>query len=216
MKLVFFDFLNMEEQERNEKRRQFIKRKIAIRCETEEQAKDFIAWCHRHRLYWAGNDKKSIETNFSRYKDYTCYIWEEGGLCHSASYLLEEKGCEIVKFKDFSISRIENEKVFERYLKEMVHKRMSIAQMIEHLNKYFYWDSNKNGKGIFLDRSSDWDNNVTQDYNLVGSTEHITEYMKSEYDKPIYCNFDIYVLPTKQRSDNGDIVYYVTMTRCKY
>lgn len=107
----------------------------------------------------------------------------------------------LLPFKEQILLREMSEKSFACLLETMVHRRMSISQMEEHLNSRL-----KVEHKVWLYRCSNWDSNELADYNLIGSTEQAREV-----DKTIpYCDFDIYVLPTKERDDYGCTVYYIT------
>ena len=80
----------------------FRNEKIAIHCETEEEAKSFVKWCFNNGMKWTYHTKDT--TFFGEYENETCYIFnfngdERVGYCDKQFY--EEEGCEIINFKDF-------------------------------------------------------------------------------------------------------------------
>lgn len=87
-----------------------------------------------------------------------------------------------------------------QHLESMVHKRMSIFQMEQYVNSLY------DHSYIHIRYSQYWDNVSVADYNLIGSTYEIHQHDECV---PV-CDFDIYVLPTKETSENGDTMYYIT------
>ena len=97
-----------------EKVERFKNEKIAIYCETKEEAKEFVKWCYANgfrwddqpeyvsRLGWYGSPED--KTFFDEYENETCYIFNFNGdkkLGYSSKQFYEEEGCEIIKYKDF-------------------------------------------------------------------------------------------------------------------
>ena len=92
-------------------------------------------------------------------------------------------------------------KDFIEFLESLVWKRMTIRKMENTINE-FLGVSNK----VKLTKSTiHWDDLEIADYNLIGSTEDA--YNENE-DLP-FCDFDIYVLPTKEKVGKN-VVYYIT------
>lgn len=91
-------------------------------------------------------------------------------------------------------------KTFRDFLESLVHKRMTIKEIENKINNFL------ESKNVYVVKSSlHWNNFDIPDYNLVGSTEIACE----ENKKIPFCDFDIYVLPTKERVGRN-IVYYIT------
>ena len=87
------------------------------------------------------------------------------------------------------------------FLESLVHSRRSILGIQNAINDYLHTHA------VVVEKSWQWDNTeFSADYQLIGSTELAHEYNEN---RP-FCDFDIYVLPTKQKFKNGDVAYYIT------
>ena len=95
-------------------------------------------------------------------------------------------------------------KLLIQHLESMVHKRMSISQMELYIKELYVYNNVKSD--IKLVKSVNWDNYDIKDYNLIGSTEK----MHHEDENIPFCDFDIYVLPTKEINNDNNLVYYIT------
>lgn len=93
------------------------------------------------------------------------------------------------------------EKNFVDVLENLVTKRMTIGEIEESLNSYFGLQEQL----IFLNKSNNWDNVTISDYLIIGSTE----VLHRKDNQIPFCDFDIYLLPTKEVK-NSEIVYYIT------
>jgi hypothetical protein len=93
-----------------------------------------------------------------------------------------------------------NNKEFAIFLENLVWKRMTIKQ-IENKIDEFLGVTDK----IKLEKSFHWNDPEIADYLLVGSTEQAY----NENENLPFCDFDIYVLPTKDRIEKK-VVYYIT------
>lgn len=94
---------------------------------------------------------------------------------------------------------MENYKLIE-FLENLVHKRMTIKQMENAINNFLNTDK------CGLEKSSlNWDDLEIADYTLIGTTERAYK----ENENLPFCDYDIYVLPTKERVGRN-IVYYIT------
>ena len=66
----------------------FIKNKVAVKCDTEEKAKDFLSECHKRGFRWIPNkiavDVTSDVTFWEKKKERTCYEYskEYGGFAY--------------------------------------------------------------------------------------------------------------------------------------
>lgn len=72
--------------------------KIAVHCETEEEAKDFCKRMHEHGMKWRDGDSYLEHTEYGRYLSKTCYTGDGGfascGFCESEGYkILEWSDC---------------------------------------------------------------------------------------------------------------------------
>lgn len=93
-----------------------------------------------------------------------------------------------------------SKKEFVDFLEDLVWHRMTIKQMENKINEFLESDK------TYIEKSWKWDDPEIADYLLVGSTEHAYD----ENENLPFCDYDIYVLPTKEVDDNGNIVYYIT------
>ena len=75
--------------------------KIAINCETEEEAKELFTILKRQGVKWIESEELSIDdTEWVRYEKDTCYDNSERELQFGSSACYERQGYTIVKFKD--------------------------------------------------------------------------------------------------------------------
>lgn len=84
----------------------FRNEKIAVHCETEEEAKAFVKWCYEYGIEWYSS--KSDETYFETNKDKTCYacnLYYSRHLGCADKQFCEEGGYEIITYKDFMKER---------------------------------------------------------------------------------------------------------------
>ena len=86
-------------------------------------------------------------------------------------------------------------------LEYMVHDRMTVSDMNYAIEAYIECENT-----IQISKSDlHWDDPDIPDYNLIGSTEKAHQ----ENEDIPFCDFDIYVLPTKE-TKNDETVYYIT------
>lgn len=91
--------------------------RIAINCETEQEANKFIDWCYDNGLEFY-NGKK---TYFSEYLEITCYSYNYCGDCkleYCRAEFYDERNWKIIKYKDYFKEGIKM-KNFEKYIKEI-------------------------------------------------------------------------------------------------
>lgn len=91
--------IQMTNKDRIEK---FKNEKIAINCETIEEAKEFIKWCYASGMRLRGCE--FVKTYFNDYKDKICYSFNFSGnecLGYCSKQFYKEEGYEIIKYKDF-------------------------------------------------------------------------------------------------------------------
>lgn len=88
-----------------EKVERFKNEKIAIHCETKEEAKSFVKWCLDNGIKWLNRELST--TYFDEYKDKTCYsfLGEFKCLEYSQERFYKEHGYEIIKYKDFMVKK---------------------------------------------------------------------------------------------------------------
>jgi len=89
----------------------FITKKIAVNCETEEEAREFCNWMHDNGLKWTSKDDYRELNLWSNHKQNTCYVQ-----CgpRSGSYstfdLYESRNYTILKFSDCILPHNTNKK----------------------------------------------------------------------------------------------------------
>ena len=49
--------------------------KIAVHCDTEEKAKDFLKECEKQEIKWVCGDKATHNTRYKRYKEKMQGLW---------------------------------------------------------------------------------------------------------------------------------------------
>ena len=92
--------------------------RIAINCETEQEANKFIDWCYDNGLEFY-NGKK---TYFSEYLERTCYSYNYCGDCkleYGIAEFYDEENWKIIKYKDYFKEGIKM-KNFDKYMKDIL------------------------------------------------------------------------------------------------
>lgn len=69
--------------------------KIAVHCDTEEKAKDFLKSCHARGMSWCSGGSLLSHTSWEEYQKDTCYI---NGVEYSPERFYRENGYKIVEF----------------------------------------------------------------------------------------------------------------------
>ena len=84
----------------------FKNKKIAVNCDTEEQAVNFLSYLERNNLKWSDDGLLSAESEWSRYKEYTCYICDSSGVGFSYIQYFKNIGYTILDYSllEFPIS----------------------------------------------------------------------------------------------------------------
>lgn len=78
---------------------QFKKGEIAVHCDTEEKAKDFLNKCNKESMYWVDFETiKDNETYYNEYKENTCYECYKIGVAFTSLRQSELKSLKIVKW----------------------------------------------------------------------------------------------------------------------
>ena len=72
---------------------------IAVHCDTEEKAKDFLEECDKEGIKWLGRDKSIHHTNYEVFYDITCYYAGKCGLTYCDISHFKSKGIEIIKWE---------------------------------------------------------------------------------------------------------------------
>lgn len=73
-----------------------VKPKVAIHCQTEEEAKQLLKWAHGQGLKWCIGESYLEDTAHSKHKNNTCYSFSTGGYSNIDFY--ESEGYDIIKF----------------------------------------------------------------------------------------------------------------------
>lgn len=94
---------------------------------------------------------------------------------------------------------------FYDFLVSLIQSRMTINGIEMAINEF--WQTDK----CYLMMSNSWDDPEYSDYKLTGSTEDAAE----RNPEILFCNYDVYVLPTKEKINNNT-VYYITEIRCDF
>ena len=82
--------------------------RIAINCETEQEANKFIDWCYDNGMEFGYRSEK---TYFSKYLERTCYVYNYHGDCkleYCRVGFYEENNWKIIKYKDYFKEGIKN------------------------------------------------------------------------------------------------------------
>lgn len=77
----------------------FEKGGIAVHCDTEEKAKDFLNKCDKQGIKWVHGGKSTHQINYEAYNDATCYHAGKGGLTYCDVSYFKSKGIEIIKWE---------------------------------------------------------------------------------------------------------------------
>ena len=85
---------------------------IAVHCDTEEKADDFLKECEKRNIKWIGGDNATHHNHYSVNFGLTCYCGKKGVLTYSDKVYFIQKGTTIVKW--------EVKEVKERTFKEVI------------------------------------------------------------------------------------------------
>ena len=80
---------------------------VVIHVSTEKEAKIFCIYLDKIGRKWNSGDSYKDHTNFSFYKENTCYNFNEGAFCDKEYY--QHFNYEILEFKDFDWPEIKEE-----------------------------------------------------------------------------------------------------------
>lgn len=149
----------------------FKENRIAVHCDTEEKAKDFLQECDKRGIVWADGISPASESNYEKYKNKTCYNYYPSNTIQGLRY------DEIDFFKEYDYDIIEweiEEKTGDRKMKllelleagkKVTHKDMFIDKDAGYLvlenDKIIYYLDGKNLGEIELTfkdfTSADWE-----------------------------------------------------------
>lgn len=85
---------------------------IAVHCDTEEKADDFLKECEKRNIKWIGGDNATHHNHYSVNFGLTCYCGKKGVLTYSDKVYFIQEGITIVKW--------EVKEVKERTFKEVI------------------------------------------------------------------------------------------------
>lgn len=85
---------------------------IAVHCDTEEKADDFLKECEKRNIKWIGGDNATHHNHYSVNFGLTCYCGKKGVLTYSDKVYFIQEGTTIVKW--------EVKEVKERTFKEVI------------------------------------------------------------------------------------------------
>ena len=110
--------------------------KIAVHCDTEEKAKDFLKECEKQGMKWVCGDKATHHTRYKRYKEKTAYKKDFYGIRYCDYEIYKERGTKIIKweietmeeltFKEV-IANIKEREVWESDLKIITRGKTDIT-----------------------------------------------------------------------------------------
>lgn len=73
---------------------------VVVNCQTEQQAKDFVKWCHANDMCWGGIRYGSEWTFYDYYGDRTCYRFDDS-IVYGNVAAYEDYGYEVITYKEF-------------------------------------------------------------------------------------------------------------------
>ena len=121
----------------------FLKGKIAINCQTEEDCIDFLKTCDEVGIKWVSGSRASSVTHFDFYGKDTCYSYVnskgDSGLCNrSFGFHARKKGLRIYKWQ--TLNNDNKETTDDKDKKEMINHPSHYNQGIEAID---YIESHK-------------------------------------------------------------------------
>lgn len=156
----------MTNKERVEK---FKNEKIAIHCETEEEAKSFVNWCYLNGMRWGGS--KPTKTFYDINKNDTCYTFNFTGdnyLEYSCKQFYKDEGWKIIKYKDF--------------MKEEGNKMTNLEWLLQDGSFNMYADNLKEYGEIRLKVRTDKLNKMSKE---CGAPWDIIPYLLKEHKESV-------------------------------
>ena len=111
---------------------------IAVHCDTEEKAKDFLKECEKRDIGWSSGKKANHNTNWDSYKIdtcYSCYILRERELVYGSKHFFKKEGLEIIKWE----------------IDEM--KELTFKEVIANIKEGEVWESENNCCNIRIIRT---------------------------------------------------------------
>lgn len=120
----------MTDKERVEK---FKSGKIAINCSTEEEAIEFVKWCHDNNIEWLNSTKNGAE--YDIYLTDTCYMYHP---FYSSLWITSKRNFEkcknkIITYKEFMNKPITNlEYILNNFNKEIINETDCICETLRN------------------------------------------------------------------------------------
>lgn len=89
--------------------------KVAVHCDTEEQANELLAFLHAEGAKWNTSSSLLSHNNYEVYRDETCYCFCEGNEYSDVRYVtfatveyLKGDGYKILEFEDIAEKKDDN------------------------------------------------------------------------------------------------------------
>lgn len=120
----------MTDKERVEK---FKSGKIAINCSTEEEAIEFVKWCHDNNIEWLNSTKNGAE--YDIYLTDTCYMYHPfyRSLWVTTKRNFEKCKNKIITYKEFMNKPITNlEYILNNFNKEIINETDCICETLRN------------------------------------------------------------------------------------
>lgn len=78
----------------------YLDKKVAVHCDTEEKARIFRTCLAQHGLSWCSGVSYLSKSNWCEYKEHTCYNFHDGSYAYTDWY--RERHYLILEFDDFN------------------------------------------------------------------------------------------------------------------
>ena len=116
-----------------EKVEKFKSGKIAVNCSTEEDAKEFVKWCHDNNIEWLNSTKNGAE--YDIYLTDTCYMYHPfyRSLWVTTKRNFEKCKNKIITYKEFMNKPITNlEYILNNFNKEIINETDCICETLRN------------------------------------------------------------------------------------
>lgn len=111
---------------------------IAVHCDTEEKAKDFLKECEKRDIGWSSGKKANHNTNWDSYKIdtcYSCYILRERELGYGSKHFFKKEGLEIIKWEIDKMKELTFKEVIANIKDGEVWENASLARNLKEINR---------------------------------------------------------------------------------
>lgn len=98
---------------------------IAVHCDTEGKANDFLKQCEQRSIMWVGGDKATDHNNYSFMNTRTCYYGRKNKLTYCNTEYFRMRDVEVVKWE----------------VKEV--KELTFKEVIANIKEGEVWESNE-------------------------------------------------------------------------